>query len=90
MGYPIAPLVIGVILGPMADENLRRALMVSQGSFMPVLPAAGFADPVYHHRLDGRQPVRMVPQNKELDLGATAARAKDRAMPGEEDEERLQ
>jgi putative tricarboxylic transport membrane protein len=36
MGYPIAPLVIGVILGPMADENLRRALMVSKGSFMPV------------------------------------------------------
>ncbi len=36
MGYPIAPLVIGVILGPMADENIRRALMVSQGSFMPV------------------------------------------------------
>jgi len=36
MKYPIAPLVIGVILGPMADENLRRALMVSQGSFAPV------------------------------------------------------
>ena len=36
MGYPIAPLVIGLILGPMADENLRRALMVSQGSFMPI------------------------------------------------------
>lgn len=36
MGYPIAPLVIGVILGPMADENLRRALMVSQGSFLPI------------------------------------------------------
>ncbi len=36
MGYPIAPLVIGVILGPMADENLRRALMVSQGSFAPI------------------------------------------------------
>ncbi len=35
MEYPIAPLVIGVILGPMADENLRRALMVSQGSFLP-------------------------------------------------------
>jgi putative tricarboxylic transport membrane protein len=35
MGYPIAPLVIGVILGPMADENIRRALMVSQGSFLP-------------------------------------------------------
>jgi putative tricarboxylic transport membrane protein len=36
MGYPIAPLVIGVILGPMADQNLRRALMVSKGSFLPV------------------------------------------------------
>jgi len=36
MGYPIAPLVIGVILGPMADSNLRRALMVSGGSFAPV------------------------------------------------------
>ena len=36
MGYPIGPMVIGVILGPMADENLRRALMVSKGSFMPI------------------------------------------------------
>jgi len=36
MEYPIAPLVIGVILGPMADQNLRRALMVSQGSFAPI------------------------------------------------------
>lgn len=32
MDYPISPLVIGVILGPMADENLRRALMISEGS----------------------------------------------------------
>jgi len=36
MEYPIAPLVIGVILGPMADANLRRALMVSEGSLMPI------------------------------------------------------
>ncbi|MBW1995168.1 MAG: tripartite tricarboxylate transporter permease, partial [Deltaproteobacteria bacterium] len=35
MGYPIAPLVIGIILGPMADANLRRALIVSQGSIIP-------------------------------------------------------
>jgi putative tricarboxylic transport membrane protein len=35
MGYPIAPLVIGIILGPMADANLRRALIVSQGSITP-------------------------------------------------------
>jgi putative tricarboxylic transport membrane protein len=32
MSYPIATMVIGAILEPMADENLRRALMVSQGS----------------------------------------------------------
>jgi len=31
MEYLIAPLVIGVILGPMADENLRRGLMVAGG-----------------------------------------------------------
>ncbi len=37
LGYPIPPLVIGVILGTMADENLRRALMVSQGSFLPFI-----------------------------------------------------
>jgi putative tricarboxylic transport membrane protein len=37
MKYPIAPLVIGVILGNMCDTNLRRALMVSKGSFLPVL-----------------------------------------------------
>jgi len=35
MGYPIPPLVIGVILGGMADANLRRGLMVSQGSLAP-------------------------------------------------------
>jgi len=37
MQYPIAPMVIGVILGPMADANLRRALMVSKGSFLPIV-----------------------------------------------------
>jgi len=36
MKYPIAPLIIGVILGNMCDQNLRRALMVSKGSFGPV------------------------------------------------------
>lgn len=31
MKYPLAPLILGVILGPMADENLRKALMIFQG-----------------------------------------------------------
>ena len=29
--YPIAPVVVGLILGPMAEQQLRRALSISQG-----------------------------------------------------------
>lgn len=30
-GYPIAPVVVGLILGPMAEQQFRRALSISQG-----------------------------------------------------------
>jgi putative tricarboxylic transport membrane protein len=30
-GYPIAPIVVGLILGPMAEQQLRRALSIAQG-----------------------------------------------------------
>ncbi|WP_200938719.1 tripartite tricarboxylate transporter permease [Modestobacter sp. Leaf380] len=30
-GYPIAPAVIGLILGPIAEEQFRRAMQISQG-----------------------------------------------------------
>jgi putative tricarboxylic transport membrane protein len=30
-GYPVAPLVVGLILGPMGEEQLRKALQLSQG-----------------------------------------------------------
>lgn len=30
-GYPVAPLVVGMILGPMGEAQLRRALQISQG-----------------------------------------------------------
>jgi putative tricarboxylic transport membrane protein len=30
-GYPIAPVVIGLILGPLSEQQLRRALAISQG-----------------------------------------------------------
>ena len=33
-GYPIAPVVIGLILGPLAEQQLRRALAISQGDPM--------------------------------------------------------
>lgn len=32
-GYPIAPVVVGLILGPMAEAQLRRALSISQGDW---------------------------------------------------------
>lgn len=35
MGYPPAPLILGAILGPLADSNLRRTLLSSDGSIMP-------------------------------------------------------
>jgi len=37
MEIPSAPFLLGVILGPMADSNLRRALIISNGSLSPML-----------------------------------------------------
>jgi len=36
-GYPFVPLILGFILGPMAETNLRRGLMTSRGSVLPFL-----------------------------------------------------
>lgn len=40
-GIPPAPFIIGFILGPMAETNLRRGLMLSDGNFL-----AFFANPI--------------------------------------------
>jgi putative tricarboxylic transport membrane protein len=32
-GWPVAPAVIGVILGPLAEQQLRRALAIGQGDY---------------------------------------------------------
>ena len=32
--YPIAPVVVGLILGPLSEQQLRRALSISQGDLM--------------------------------------------------------
>ncbi|MDR1740578.1 MAG: tripartite tricarboxylate transporter permease [Synergistaceae bacterium] len=37
MDYPLAPLVLGLILGPLADVSFRQALMQSRGSFIPLM-----------------------------------------------------
>jgi putative tricarboxylic transport membrane protein len=45
-GYPIAPAIIGLILGPIAEEQLRRTLAISQGDPM-ALVTSPFAAVVY-------------------------------------------
>lgn len=37
MKFPMAPVILGFILGPILETNLRRGLMQSQGSFLPFL-----------------------------------------------------
>ncbi len=41
-GWPVAPAVIGLILGPVAETNLRRALSISDGD-LGVLVQSGFS-----------------------------------------------
>lgn len=36
LSFPAAPFLLGVILGPMTDSNLRRALKLSDGSILPM------------------------------------------------------
>jgi putative tricarboxylic transport membrane protein len=40
-GFPVAPAVIGLILGPLAETQLRRALSISQGD-----PSVFFSSPI--------------------------------------------
>lgn len=44
-GYPVAPMVVGMILGPMAEDRLRRSLAISQGdlSYLVTSPFAAAA-----------------------------------------------
>jgi putative tricarboxylic transport membrane protein len=34
-GYEMAPLVLGLVLGPLLDKSLRRGLVLSDGSVAP-------------------------------------------------------
>ena len=36
-GYPITPLILGAILGPMAEVEFRRALQISQGDYLTLV-----------------------------------------------------
>jgi putative tricarboxylic transport membrane protein len=41
--YPIAPLVIGVILGGLFDETFRRSLLISEGDLSVFISRPGAA-----------------------------------------------
>lgn len=36
MDYPMAPLVLGMVLGDLLDKNFRRAMVLSDGSLEPL------------------------------------------------------
>lgn len=36
-GYPVTPLILGVVIGPMAELQLRRAVQISNGDFMTLI-----------------------------------------------------
>lgn len=33
LGFPVTPMVIALVLGPLAEQNMRRALLLSDGNF---------------------------------------------------------
>jgi putative tricarboxylic transport membrane protein len=41
--FPVAPVVIGMILGPMAEQALRQALTISQGEWSVFVTRPGSA-----------------------------------------------
>ena len=45
-GYPVTPLILGVILGPMAEQEFRRALQSAAGDWS-VLVSTPFTVTIY-------------------------------------------
>ena len=41
--YPLAPVILGIVLGPLIDNNLRRAMIMSDGSLLGIVTRPGTA-----------------------------------------------
>ena len=76
-GFPMGPLVLALILGPMAESNLRRALALSEGSLATfvtrpisllflVLAALTLLWPLFSKGGDSRLPDSSVPDSDTL------------------------
>ena len=48
LGFPLAPMLLGFVLGPMMEENLRRAMLMSGGD--PSVFVTPPDQPRLHHR----------------------------------------
>ena len=46
-GYPLAPLVIGMVLGPALESSLRRGLLISRGDFFSFFTHSGIATTLF-------------------------------------------
>jgi TctA family transporter len=71
---PLAPLILGLILGPMVEENLRAGLIKTSGNFMPFLTRpicltllllliAAFFGPWLMRRVGARKPASVLPNS---------------------------
>ena len=63
MNYPMAPLVLGIILGDLLDKSLRRGLTLSDGDILPFFTrpySAAFALVILLTIIAGVSPVRRV------------------------------
>lgn len=46
-GYPLAPLVIGMVLGPQLESSLRRGLLIERGDFLGFFTHSGIATTLF-------------------------------------------
>ena len=47
---PVAPVLVGMILGPLAEQQFRRALAISQGDLSIFITSADLGRSPGHHR----------------------------------------
>jgi TctA family transporter len=81
LDFPVAPILLGNVLGPLVEENFRRTVLLSHGSLEAVHPAAHqrrVHGPVRaaHRRPGGLQPARCVAPSRwrQRSVGAGLAR----------------
>ncbi len=86
MNYPMAPLVLGIVLGDILDKNFRRGMVLSDGSFEPFVTrpiAGGACRPHASHRSlgAGAGSPRRLPHDKEVQLKLSLCNEVIRDLP---------